>query len=128
MSGAHAFYNGSIKLFRKSDDEDILDLTGHEMPNGNPSAAWAYAELFTAAFPVSNERPGNEAAFRSVFNNFVAHQSLSLDDRLSVAKALEVIWLDDRSVASINQSIEKFFYWASNDYDANALAARATPW
>lgn len=70
----------------------------------------------------------DEGAFKGAFAQLSADKQVGKDEMLDVAKALGVIRIEGKSRKSYLESIEKYFYWALYNRDANEMARRATPW
>lgn len=70
----------------------------------------------------------DEARFKSALAEVAAAATIKKPEALDIAQRYGVIRIDQRSRASIIESIEKHFYWALYQRDADAMAKRATPW
>lgn len=70
----------------------------------------------------------DEAKFKLAMNALRAEKALDKTDVLSVAKNYGVIRIAGKSRDGYLESIEKYFYWALYNRDADEMAKRATPW
>lgn len=70
----------------------------------------------------------DEAAFKAALKKIEDATAIKKDAALLIAQGYGVIRINSRSRASIIESIDKHFYWALYQRDADEMAKRATPW
>lgn len=70
----------------------------------------------------------DEKVFKSTLDEIAKAPAIKKPEALKIAQGYGVIRLNERSKASIVESIEKHFYWSLYQRDADAMAKRATPW
>jgi hypothetical protein len=70
----------------------------------------------------------DEPTFRRALESLRGDKSADKADVLQIAKDYGVIRMSGKSRDGYLESIDKYFYWALYNRDADEMAKRATPW
>ncbi len=113
-----------VKLLAEQGDRDhdeyVAEVQATLASGGKPDLNAIAARLAAAG--------DSEAAFKTVLAEIESSTAIKKAEALDIAKSYGVVRINERSKASIIESIDKHFYWMLYQRDADAMAKRATPW
>lgn len=115
-----------VDYIHRQANRDLPDVLREIREKLDPKAAHRIA----VAQHVSDLREAglDEAKFRPALADLKTDKAMDKKDVLEIATEYGVIRITGKSRDSYIDSIEKHFYWALYNRDADAMAKRATPW